>query len=82
MKPKEGVQSSLLQEESLKKTVEEAERTNNIAEAFENVLEHGEKVLLLLSHAFLFLSRQALMTQVDRAFYVFYTDVMMRLQVR
>lgn len=44
MKPKEGtiltVASGIAE-----KTVEEAERTNNIAEAFENVLEHGEKVL-------------------------------------
>lgn len=44
MKPKEGTILTVARGIA-EKTVEEAERTNNIAEAFENVLEHGEKVL-------------------------------------
>lgn len=44
MKPKEGTILTVARGIA-EKTVEEVERTNNIAEAFENVLEHGEKVL-------------------------------------
>lgn len=44
MKPKEGTILTVARGIA-EKTVEEAGRTNNIAEAFENVLEHGEKVL-------------------------------------
>lgn len=44
MKPKEGTILTVARGIA-EKTVEEAERTNNITEAFENVLEHGEKVL-------------------------------------
>lgn len=44
MKPKEGTILTVARGIA-EKTVEEAERTNNIAEAFGNVLEHGEKVL-------------------------------------
>lgn len=44
MKPKEGTILTVARGIA-EKTVEEAERTNNIVEAFENVLEHGEKVL-------------------------------------
>ena len=44
MNPKEGTILTVARGIA-EKTVEEAERTNNIAEAFENVLEHGEKVL-------------------------------------
>ena len=44
MKPKEGTILTVARGIA-EKTVEEAKRTNNIAEAFENVLEHGEKVL-------------------------------------